>query len=157
MVTILPVLAESVTINQSDTKVEIEELELHTGDTEYIYVVIQPENTTDKTVVWSSSDERVIMLEQWLFNESGDFYRRIQALNAGTATITATRGDVSATCKVTVIGDETGIDEVIADKDGEYTVYTVSGIFLFKTKDIAAIENLDPGLYIINSKTVLIR
>ena len=52
-----------------------------------------PENATDKTVTWASSDEAVVKVVNGV----------VSALKTGKATITATSGDVSATCEITVI------------------------------------------------------
>ena len=63
------------------------------------------------------------------------------AVAVGTATITATCGDASATCEVTVV-DESGIEALFVDKDGrEVEVYDLHGVKI-TTKNVA------PGVYI---------
>ena len=54
---------------------------------------VYPDNATDKTVTWSSSDEEVATVD-----EKG----HITAVAPGTVTITATAGATKATCEVTV-------------------------------------------------------
>ena len=78
--------AESITLNKTSVK-------LKAGDTETLVATVLPENTTDKTVTWASSDEAIATV---------DSEGKVSAVGIGTATITATCGDVSATCEVTV-------------------------------------------------------
>lgn len=68
-----------------------ENLSLKTGKTETLTATVEPADATD-VVVWSSSDEEVAAVEDGV----------VRALTAGTATVTATAGTKSATCKVTV-------------------------------------------------------
>lgn len=76
---------ESITLNHT-------ELELTTGDEVTLEATVLPENATDKTVTWSSSDESVISVEDG----------RLTALAAGSATVVATAGQKTAQCVVTV-------------------------------------------------------
>ena len=63
------------------------------GDSKQLEVVFNPENTTDsKEVVWTSSDDTVAKVENG----------KVTALKVGTAVITATVGDKTATVTVTV-------------------------------------------------------
>lgn len=63
------------------------------GDNASITVKITPENATDKTVVWSSDTPEVAEVDQ-----EGN----VTALTVGSAVVTATCGELSASCKVTV-------------------------------------------------------
>lgn len=67
-------------------------LTLNTGDISTIYATIEPANSTDN-VVWDSSVPLVATVENGT----------ITAHKAGETTITARRGDVSASCLVTVL------------------------------------------------------
>lgn len=69
------------------------ELCLTKGQTETLITTIAPENATNKTVHWSSSDATIASVTQ-----DG----RISALKSGVATITAKAGDVTAICRVTI-------------------------------------------------------
>ena len=83
---IVPV--ESITISQSSvTLVE--------GQSVYLTATVYPQDATDKTVVWSSSQPGIVSVE----NGS------ITALSKGQATITASSGDFSASCDVTVLSE----------------------------------------------------
>ncbi|MBO5749002.1 MAG: Ig domain-containing protein, partial [Muribaculaceae bacterium] len=88
--TIIPVKAESITLDKT-------EVEIIVGETEFLTVTILPETTSNKTVVWSSSDEEVAVVNE---------YGVVTALAVGEATITATTADgsnLSASCQVTVV------------------------------------------------------
>ena len=85
-ITVKPVTACGITLN-------VEEISLLVGQIDRLTATILPENTTDKTVVWSSDNEAVVTI-----STDGT----ITAVSVGTAIITATCGEVSTTCKVTV-------------------------------------------------------
>ena len=85
-VTVNPILAESITLDKT-------ELTLTIGATEKLTATLLPEDVTDKTVTWSTSDASIATV---------DVEGNVKAIAVGEATITATCGDKSATCKVTV-------------------------------------------------------
>ena len=85
-VTVNPILAESITLDKT-------ELSLTIGETEKLTATVLPEDVTDKTITWSTSDAPIATVD----NEG-----KVTAISVGEATITATCGDKSATCKVTV-------------------------------------------------------
>ncbi|MBQ7421621.1 MAG: Ig-like domain-containing protein [Prevotella sp.] len=68
------------------------EITLTEGDNETLSVNITPDNATDKTVTWSSSDTSVAKVENG----------KVSAVKEGKSTITAKAGGKSATCAVTV-------------------------------------------------------
>ena len=71
----------------------VKDFELSIGEEKQLEVVFNPENTTDsKEVVWKSSDDTVAKVENG----------KVTALKVGTAVITATVGDKTATVTVTV-------------------------------------------------------
>lgn len=67
-------------------------LGLVVGETFTLTATVEPDYATDKTVTWSSSNPSVATIADGL----------VTAITEGTATITATAGDYSATCEVTV-------------------------------------------------------
>lgn len=79
------VAVQSVTLNTTS-------LSLRPGEEASLFVTILPDNATDKTVNWTTSDAAVASVENGL----------VSALTAGEAIITASSGDFSATCTVTV-------------------------------------------------------
>jgi len=80
---IVPV--ESVTVTPATVEVTVNEEKQLTA-------TVAPENATNKTVTWISSAPTVATVENGV----------VTAVAKGTATITATAGDKSATCTVTV-------------------------------------------------------
>lgn len=76
----------SVELNKSEVTLDLQEVELLTA-------TVSPDNATDPTVTWSSSDEAVATV-----NANG----LVTAVATGTANITATAGEQSAICEVTV-------------------------------------------------------
>ena len=81
---IIPV--ESITLDQSEKTLNI-------GETVTLKATVSPDNATNKSVTWSSDDEAVATV---------DTNGKVTAKSVGTATITATAGDKSATCTITV-------------------------------------------------------
>lgn len=77
---------ESISLDQTS-------LSLISGESERLTATVKPDNATDKTVTWSSSNTSVVDVDQ-----RGE----VRAYEAGTAVITAKAGDKSATCSVTV-------------------------------------------------------
>ena len=69
-------------------------LPLTEGESQQLTAIITPENATEQTLTWSSSDVSVATV---------DANGAVLAIKSGTATITVTCGEFSATCAVTVI------------------------------------------------------
>ncbi len=88
----------TVVISATDIALDKEEATIEKGETLTLEVTVVPEDTTDE-LVWSSSDEAVATVENGV----------VTAVAPGTATITVTAGEVSATCEVTVVISATGI------------------------------------------------
>ena len=86
-VTAKPVPVDSVIIAPA-------QVSLKKNDTTQLSVTVVPENATDKSVVWESSNDSVIKLS----DQNGN----IQACGEGTAQVTATVGGKTAVCAVTV-------------------------------------------------------
>ena len=101
-------IKHTIAINQAGriavTSVELSntELTLMVGSTETLVATVKPDDATDKTVTWTSSDDGVATVD-----ERG----LVTAIGDGSATISAKAGDVTATCIVTVISiPENAID-----------------------------------------------
>ena len=71
------------------------ELQLIEGESETLVATVKPDDATDKTVVWSSSSEKIATAENGV----------ITGVSYGTAKITARSGSVSTTCAVTVLSN----------------------------------------------------
>ena len=76
----------SVTLNKTS-------ISLTEQDTFQLTATVKPDNATDKTVIWTSSNYSIVTVDQ-----NG----LVTAVAAGSATITALAGDKKATCTVTV-------------------------------------------------------
>ena len=79
---------ESIALNENT-------LTLYTNrdpKTATLTATVSPDNATDKTVTWTSADEKVATVENGV----------VTAVGNGTTTITAQAGDKTATCVVTV-------------------------------------------------------
>ena len=53
--------------------------------------------------------------------------------------------------------DDAGISDITTDETGEYSVYSLGGVLLMKTKDSSEVESLPEGIYIVNGKKVAIK
>lgn len=78
--------------------------QLAVGGTVTLTATVTPDNATDKTVTWSSSDNGVATVAGGL----------VTGVAAGSATITAKAGDKTATCVITVTGSEPPAEDYTA-------------------------------------------
>ena len=67
-------------------------LSLEVGDSETLIATVSPSNATNKTVTWESSNTTIAIVSNG----------KVTAIKVGTAKITASAGNKSATCAVTV-------------------------------------------------------
>lgn len=95
-------LKHTITVKQvgriAVTSVELNKtsLQMKEGDTETLVATVKPENATDKTITWSSSNANIA---------SVDGNGKVMAVKEGTATITVKAGGESAACAVTIKKD----------------------------------------------------
>ena len=103
-VTAKPIPVEDVKID-----IEAEILELTEGDETAITVTVTPEDASDKSVEWSSSDEAVATV---------DAEGKVTAVAPGTATITVTTkdGGKTAAFEVSVVAKTIPVENVALDK-----------------------------------------
>ena len=85
-VQVVPTPAAQVTLNK-------ESVTLKATESFQLEATVSPVSTTDKTILWSSTNEEVAKV---------DANGKVTALSVGQATITATCGEVSAQCMVQV-------------------------------------------------------
>lgn len=143
-VTVKPavVLAASITLDkESFSAVEGSEFTL--------VATVLPENTTNKTVSWTSSQPTVITVDQ-----NG----LVKILSVGNAVITASTTDgtnLAATCQVTGMS---GIEEILGDdKNGTVSVYTIAGAVVKTAATADDLKALEPGIYVIGNKKILVK
>ena len=99
-VTVVATQVTSITLNRTSAS-------LKAGETVTLTATVKPDDATDKTVTWSSSDATVATVSNGV----------VSAKKVGTATITAKAGDKTATCTVMVVAAEH--DNTIGDLDLE--------------------------------------
>ena len=81
------------TIKVTSVTVSLKTLDLEVGQTGTLTATVKPDNATNKTVTWTTSNEKVATVAN-----NGV----VTAVGKGTATITAAAGGKTAACKVTV-------------------------------------------------------
>ena len=88
-VTLLATDVTSVTLDKTTASLKV-------GETVTLTATVNPDDATDKTVTWTSSDEAIATVSNGV----------VTAKKVGTATITAKAGDKTATCQITVVATE---------------------------------------------------
>ena len=84
-----PILVTGISLNQSSLKI-------FEGSTKEIKATVTPEDATYKDVEWATSNSAVATVEDG----------KVKAVTRGSATITAKCGGFSASCEITVLGEE---------------------------------------------------
>ena len=134
----------AVTVIQPVTGITLNKscLELTEDESEQLIATIAPENASDKSVTWTSSDLSVAMI-----SPNGTVY----AVKPGRATIMATTGDGGfvALCKV-VVNEISGVENVTIDLNEHVKIFNLQGIMLFEGEYSDA--NVPSGTYIIVSQ-----
>ncbi len=85
--------AVTVTVPVSSVTLDKTTLSLAIGESANLTATVKPDDATDKTVVWSSSDESIAKVDNG----------KVIALKIGSAIVTATAASFSVSCNVTVI------------------------------------------------------
>lgn len=115
-VVVKPMFAESIKLSPNSWT-------SYAGETVQLTATILPDNVTDKTVIWTSSNDAVATV---------DSNGNVMALAVGDAVITASCGNVSATCTITVIPilvESLTIDPIVWS-GGEGTEFSINAIIL---------------------------
>ena len=108
------VIVTEKAIDVSSVRLDKSSISLMVGSSETLAITVLPDNATDKTVTWTSSNTSVARVD-----DSG----RVTAMGKGTATITATAGKRSANCTVNVI------DISVPKLDYEYGPMTLTDYY----------------------------
>jgi len=106
-------------INVTDVKLDKTTLILGQGMSETLVATVQPADATDKTVTWTSSNEKVATVVGGL----------VTGKSEGSATITVTTkdGNKTATCQVTVKQLHAAEPEMVTVKGGTFTMGCTDG------------------------------
>ena len=105
----VPFAVESDSVPARVVKLSASSLVLDVNQSETLTANVFPVNTTDTGIKWESSDETVATVENG----------KVVAKAAGSATITATCGDASAECQLTVYEPITGTQIYLSDLEWE--------------------------------------
>ena len=92
--------AVTVTVPVNSIALDMSDLLLTAGESTTLTATVKPENATDKNVVWTSSDESVATVADG----------KVTAIGAGSATIKAACGGLTAECNVVVLAKVTGVE-----------------------------------------------
>jgi uncharacterized protein YjdB len=134
-------------IDVSSVSLSKTELTLTEGDSETITATVKPDDATDKTVTWTSSDPAVATVE------SG----KITAVKEGEATITAKAGDKTATCKVTVEKKVIAVESVELDKSELELTGLSRGELIIQTLVRHSIQLRSPKVFVNTERFTTVR
>ena len=118
----------STTVPVERVSLNFSSITLQESETRTLTASVYPENATDKTVTWASSNTSVATVVDGL----------VTAVREGTATITASCGGKSATCAVTVTKKVIPVEAIFMDNSNPSSVYVGSSVVW---KAIIAPEN----------------
>ena len=106
---ICKVTVEKEVVPVSGITIEKESLKMKVGETYHLTAKVSPEDATDKSVVWKSEDESIATVDQ---------EGLVTAVKGGSKTmITATSGDFSASCAVTIEEEVIPVKGITLDKE----------------------------------------
>ena len=83
---------ESQEVKVTSITIDKETIQLETGKSRTLTATVKPDNATDKTVTWTSTDESIATVKDGV----------VAGVKAGTTTITAQAGEKTAVCEVTI-------------------------------------------------------
>lgn len=133
-----------ITVSNHDLEIEAEEILLNTtseslqvGETVQLVATVLPEDASNNTLIWESSDASIAEV---------DANGLVTAIDEGEATITVICGDCFAICYVNV-GKSTGIKTL--NLNNRISIYTIDGILLKKDCKTEDLKSLPKGMYII--------
>ncbi len=105
----------TLTIHQSvtDLTLDTDSVKLYKGETQRIVATVLPENASDKTLIWQSTDENVATV---------DSTGLITAVGKGTAIITATSKDNSNVVRSCMVECALKVESIVTEKEEYYVV-----------------------------------
>ena len=146
----MQVILEAPAISVSGVELDKTALTMEVGETATLSAIVSPENATNKSVTWESSNETVATVVDGV----------VTAGAAGTATITVTTADggKTATCNVTVKAPKTyGLVLSVAPaepiKFGENVTFTVKKI-TYRNEVVESEENVTDAVLTIEGNVL---
>ena len=134
----------------TEVKLSKAELTLEEGESDTLTTTVLPDNATNKTVIWRSSEDSVATVKNGT----------VTAVSKGTATITATAGGKSSVCSVTVNGKKIEAEGVKLNKNllymqiGDIENLTATVSPANATEKDVAWNNTDDGIIAFNNGKV---
>lgn len=140
-VTVLPILVESLTIDPTAWSGE-------EGSEFSITATVLPENASDKTLAFESSDSTIATVD-----DEGN----VKVLKEGTCVITVSTvdgSDLKAECVITGLS---GVEVIFTDPDAQVDVYDMNGILLKNGSSREELKQLKPGVYILRNGVTVVK
>lgn len=137
-VTVKPktVIATALNLSTQSSSIKV-------GETLQLTATLSPDNVSNKTIDWSSTDENIATVDA-----SG----LVKALAEGKAKIIASTTDgsnLSAECNIEVEGDA-GVESILADNKANVRIYNITGCLVYE--GIYSDAKLKPGIYVVYSQ-----
>ncbi len=111
------------------------------GDRFRLRAVVSPEEASNKSVVWGSSDQGVASI---------DSDGNVEITGAGSVAITAVAADGGGCEASVVINAVSGVDAMFVD-EGPYKVFNLNGCLILDSTDYTDVMRLPRGVYIVRS------
>lgn len=109
------------------------------GESFKIEATVMPENATDKSLVWTSSDDSVAIV-----GAEGN----VTVLKEGSCVIKATAKDGSGVCAECIITSVAGVDGIFTTDDN-FDIYGLNGYIIKENADKESLKLLTPGIYLV--------
>lgn len=138
-VVVNPVLVEAILLSPDRWSWE-------EGQSFKIEATVLPDNATDKTLEWSTSNDKVAEV---------DGEGNVTVLHEGTCVITASATDGSGIYAECIVTELTGIDAIFAEDKVNIDIYDMNGILLKKGCNKEDLKKLTPDIYIIRSSNTI--
>lgn len=116
--------AAQTTVDVSEVILNNTKLTINVGGSETLSATVKPDDATNKTVTWTSSKPEVATV---------DGNGKVEAKGVGETTITASAGQKSATCVVTIskaYDPKTDTSKALKDKSGNQMYVLVDGKYV---------------------------
>ena len=140
-VAVVPTLATMIYLDKYNmTTVEGVEFDL--------VATVLPDDVTDKTVAWSSSDETIATVD-----DKG----HVKVLGSGECDIIAATtdgSDLKAACKINALS---GVYMIWSDSENRPDIYSINGTLVKKECSLEDYMRLEPGIYIVGGQKILKR